>query len=249
VRHGNRGGLAGAYNVALNHVFSLIPEARHVVFVDEDSDIGTLSAFIEHGGTCGAMSADSVAVVAPAHRDRRSGMRATHMVLDRYWFKRLPRDVRGVVAVAFVINSMSLWSLAALRRIGPYDEELAIDQVDIDYCLRARLRGYEVCLNGDCEFDHAVGRRRVYVFVGRQFQAGGHSPARRYLIGRNTVWLAKRYLRTYPAFAVICLLRLVHEGLGIAMAETDKLAKLKRLAKGALVGGATADPPIGEWPV
>jgi len=244
LRHGNRGGLAGAYNVALDLIFVSMPGARHVVFVDEDSDVDALSAFIEHEGTLDATSDKSVAAVAPAHRDRLSGLRASHVILKRFSFKRLPRDVQGVVQVAFVINSLSLWSLGALRHIGPFDEALGIDQVDIDYCLRARQCGYKVYLNGDCEFAHSIGRRRLYFLLGRQFQTGGHSAARRYLIGRNTIWLAKRYLTVYPAMAVICLFRIVHEGLGIAVAEADKFAKLKQLAKGVLVGSMTSSRPV-----
>jgi GT2 family glycosyltransferase len=45
--------------------------------------------------------------------------------------------------VAFVINSMAIWRFEALAQIGRFNELLAIDHIDTDYCLRARHRRTE----------------------------------------------------------------------------------------------------------
>jgi rhamnosyltransferase len=244
--NGNAGGLAGAYNAALRALGDVAgaDAVRHVVFVDDDSDTASLSAFLAHPSTRSAFSRPDTAAVAPAHRDRATGLRARHLELSRWRFHHLPREFTGTRPVAFVINSMSVWSLAALRRVGPYNEGLAVDHVDTEYCMRARRTGLHVLVNGDCEFAHSVGERKSYRVLGMTLQSGGHSARRRGMIGRNTMWLATRYALVEPAFSALCLLRLAYEATGIALVEDRRLAKLAHLSSGALAGiCCLAHPP------
>jgi len=237
VMNRNAGGLAGAYNAALRVLQDRTADGiRHVVFVDDDSDPHHLSDFLAHPATREAFARPGTAAVAPAHRDRATGLRARHLQLSRWRFHHLPREFDDLRPVAFAINSMSVWRLAALRRIGSYNEGLAVDHVDTEYCLRARRAGLQVFINGACEFAHSVGARRAYRVLGRSLQSGGHGPRRRAMIGRNTMWLATRYALVEPAFAALCLLRLGYEATGIALAEDRRLAKLFQLARGAVAG-------------
>jgi rhamnosyltransferase len=176
------------------------------------------------------------AAVAPAYRDRATGLRGKHLRLDRWRLRYLPREFGGIEPVSFVINSMSVWRTAALRRIGSFDEGLRIDHVDTDYCLRARAAGLGIFVAGGHEFLHAIGERRRFRLFGREMQAGGHAPPRRFLIGRNTVWLMRRWLWREPAFAFLCFTRLGYEVAGILLAEDRKPAKLWALLRGAGIG-------------
>ena len=109
----------------------------------------------------------------------------------------LPRQFDGPKRVAFVINSMSVWRVEALRRIGPFNEGLAIDHVDTEYCLRARELTLAVYVHGGHEFAHSIGQRRRFRFLGRDMQAGGHSAARRYLITLHHAGYAATDGRSY----------------------------------------------------
>lgn len=232
----NRGGLAGAYNRALDLLAARSAELTHVVFLDEDSDAGTLPQLLSDPEVGRRLCEPGTAVVAPAYVDRATGLRGRYIELHRWKLHYLPRLFQGMRRVAFVINSMSVWRLDALRRIGPFDEALAIDHVDTDMCLRARRAGLSVWVAGSHEFAHSIGQRRRFTVLGRQMQAGGHPPQRRYLIGRNTVWLGRRHLWREPAFAFLCLTRLGYEAVGIVLAEDQRWAKLWALARGALRG-------------
>ena len=151
------------------------------------------------------------AALAPAYRDRATGLRGRYIRLGRYRLAFNPREFSDLRAVAFVINSMSVWRIQALRRIGPFNEGLAIDHVDTEYCLRARQAGLMLYVNGAFEFAHSIGERRKYRLLGVELQAGGHSPRRRWLIARNTVWLARNWFWREPAFCGLCLaLSLIH---------------------------------------
>lgn len=240
LHNANRGGLAGAYNRALDWLGGpaspLDTPPAQIVLLDEDSDAAALAGLLADPAVQARLAREDTAAVAPAYRDRATGLRGKHLQLDRWHLRYLPRKVSGIVPVSFVINSMSVWRLAALRTIGPFNEGLAIDHVDTEYCLRARQAGLQVYLAGDHEFAHSIGQRTRFTLFGRQMQAGGHPPNRRYLIGRNTAWLGRRYLWREPAFAFLCLSRLAYEVVGIVMAETARPAKLAALLRGAAVG-------------
>jgi rhamnosyltransferase len=111
-----------------------------------------------------------------------------------------------------------------------------VDHVDTEYCLRARRQGLTVYLHGDFEFAQSIGQRRTYQLLGRRFQSGGHSSARRWGIGRNLALLALSSISREPAFAMLCALRLVYEAIGIVLVEQERLPKLSALARGALAG-------------
>jgi len=232
----NAGGLAGAYNRALAWLQSHGPQARQVVFLDEDSDPAPLQALFRDTATERALAHPSTAALAPAYRDRATGLRGRYIRLGRYRLAFNPREFTDLRAVAFVINSMSVWRLQALQQIGPFNEGLAIDHVDTEYCLRARQLGLSLYVNGAFEFAHSIGERRKYKILGRELQAGGHSPARRYMIARNTVWLARSWWWREPAFAALCLARLVYEAAGVLMVEDQAVAKLAALSRGAASG-------------
>jgi rhamnosyltransferase len=236
LRGGNVGALAGAYNLALRHLQAQGAAARHVLFVDEDSDASVLRPFLADAQTRAALQRPDTAAVAPAYRDRATGLRGKYIVLGRFRLRYLSREFRDLQAVAFVINSMSVWRLDMLQRIGPFDEGLAIDHVDTEYCLRARALGLRLYVHGGHEFAHSIGERRRFRFLGREMQAGGHPPARRYLIGRNTAWLARSWLWREPAFAFLCLTRLAYEVVGVLVAEEQAGAKLAALLRGAAAG-------------
>ena len=212
------------------------PKIAHVVFIDEDSDAAVLKRFLADQLVSIQQLDPHFAAVAPAHRDRGTGLRARHMVLRRWSWQVLSRDVHGMHRVAFVINSMSVWRMAALQAIGPYNEWLGVDHIDTEYCLRARQLGLAVYVHGDFEFAQSIGQRRSYRLFGHELQSGGHGPPRRFTIGRNTTWLGRRYLIREPAFAILCAARIVYEGVGIVVAETERWPKLGSLLWGVVLG-------------
>jgi rhamnosyltransferase len=233
---GNVGGLAGAYNSALRWLRMHQAAAQQVVFLDEDSDPASLSAFLQDSDTRAALAQPHTAAVSPAYRDRATGLRGRYMWLRRFKLGFNPREFSGLREVAFLINSMSVWRLAAISQVGAFNEGLAVDHVDTEFCLRARQQGLHMYVNGSFEFAHAIGERRRYKFFGMEVQAGGHSPQRRYMIGRNTAWLARRWLLREPAFAALCLARLAYEAVGITLAEPQAGAKLWALLRGVASG-------------
>ena len=131
IHNRNRGGLAGAYNQAISRILADHRCISHIVFIDEDSDPTVLGRFLANYEVARLLQTATTACVAPAYKDRATGLRGRHIVLGRFHLTYLPRLFAGVRRVAFVINSMSVWRMEALRRIGPFNEGLAIDHIDI----------------------------------------------------------------------------------------------------------------------
>jgi rhamnosyltransferase len=248
LRAGNAGGLAGAYNRALAWLQVHEPQLAQVVFLDEDSDPSSLAALLADGTTTATLARPETAAVSPAYRDRATGLRGRYIRLARFKLDFNPREFSDLRPVAFLINSMTVWRLAALQRIGAFHEGLAIDHVDTEYCLRARQAGLALYVNGAFEFAHAIGQRRKYRLLGVELQASGHSPRRRWMIARNTVWLARNWFWREPAFCGLCLARLVYEAVGITLAEEQAAAKLLALLRGAVSGLFARHPPVRPVP-
>lgn len=232
----NRGWLAGAYNVAVEWLFRNAPEVTRIAFIDDDSDVSALDGLLRDRAVNELLARPGTAAVAPTYRERVTGIRPRPVRLSTLSWTRMDRDSREIHRVSFIINSMSVWNVSALRAIGSFDEWLGIDHVDTDYCLRAQRAGYAVYVHGGHEFAHAIGQRRSYRFLGFELQTGGYGPERRLGIARGLTYLARRGLLRQPALTVFCLLRLAYEGLGVLVAEDRRTPKMRALFAGFVSG-------------
>jgi rhamnosyltransferase len=92
-----------------------------------------------------------------------------------------------------VITSGSLLPLAAYAVIGPFRDELFIDYVDTDYCLRARAMGYRVVISSKQLMSHAIGSPVLHQWLWLKKWATNHSADRRYYIARNDTVMLREY--------------------------------------------------------
>ena len=86
----------------------------------------------------------------------------------------------------YVITSGSIIPISVLDEVGPMREELFIDFVDIEWCLRARRKGYDIVAINKVMIDHHLGDYAVY-FMGHRYPI--HSPLRMYYYFRNAIYL------------------------------------------------------------
>jgi rhamnosyltransferase len=145
--------------------------------------------------------------------------------------KRFPnagayRDMRTV------ITSGSFVCLAVLRQIGGFKEELFIDSVDDEYCMRARQHGFAIIEATAFGTEHKIGAPKTVQLFGKPRSTSNHSPVRRYYMARNRVSLAAKYFFRDPAWSLLLMKSLLREFLFIAMFEELKAAKFKASAIG-----------------
>jgi len=135
-----------------------------------------------------------------------------------------------------VITSGSLIPLSVLEEIGGFREEFFVDCVDVDYCLRARARGFRVLRTTAPLMQHSVGKLTEHRLFGKCLSTTNHSPLRRYLQVRNTVILAREYIGRDPALVLSALGSRATAISRVCLFETQRLRKLSYSLLGVVDG-------------
>lgn len=138
--------------------------------------------------------------------------------------------------VLHTITSGCLTNLRAWQAIGGFDEELFIDYVDTDYCLRLVAAGYRIRILCDARLYHRVGAKEIRRVGPVRLVPTHHSPLRRYYLCRNRLRMLRRHLREYPHWGAYELLSTLHVTLCILLVERQGLAKLKACLLGTWDG-------------
>lgn len=144
-------------------------------------------------------------------------------------------DETGCMEQKTVITSGSMTDAAVARDVGGFREDYFIDQVDHEFCLRLRARGYRVVISRKPVMDHSVGGTGG-VRLPLLGVLPNHPPLRKYYIARNTVVTVAKYWRREPGW---CLRRSVRLLLGLflmATLEKQRLAKVRAFAVGIMDG-------------
>jgi rhamnosyltransferase len=167
-----------------------------------------------------------IGVMAMSHRDRATG-RDYHLGWDILEQNALWCSVRGT------ITSGSLIPIATFQKIGFFDDELFIDSVDHEFCLRCRRHGLLVIEGGLQVLDHAKGDASRHRLLWLTVPTANHSATRRYYITRNQLEMFRRYLFVDPIWVIASAFLLVCEGILIALYEQNRRAKFAAMLAGA----------------
>lgn len=144
-------------------------------------------------------------------------------------------EAEACLAQKTVITSGSLIDVRLAAAIGGFREDYFIDQVDHEFCLRARAHGHKVVISRKPVMTHSVGRPggvRV-PFLGI---LPNHPPVRKYYIARNTIVTVIEYWQREPAW---CLRRMTRLLLGLAemaLLEDQRLSKVQAFIWGVWDG-------------
>ena len=132
------------------------------------------------------------------------------------------------------ITSGSLIALRALEELGPFEDDLFIDSVDHEFCLRARRRGWKVIISLPVGMRHFLGEPERRRFLWKQVTPSHHSPLRQYYMARNRAIMCWRYFFFDPRWAVMLLRVLALTPLFIVLYERQKWQKLAAFNLGLL---------------
>jgi rhamnosyltransferase len=208
-------GLAAGFNAGLRAIG--LAGFTHGLLMDQDSlpQEGMVrrlvDTFVAENPT------GNVAAVGPRFFDRRGVVPAPFARVgfpsNRAVSAREPGG--SVHDTDYLISSGCLLSLDALDRVGLLREDLFIDNIDMEWCFRARARGLRLLGDSAALLEHELGDRRVPLPLGRI--AIVHGPSRLYYIMRNRVllywmphvpwrWKAQDLLRLPAKFLIFSLL-------------------------------------------
>ena len=99
-----------------------------------------------------------------------------------------------------LITSGSLLNLSLFKQVGPFDENLFIDEVDHEYCYRAILKSFKIILFTHIFLEHQLGQdKQVKTLKGGIKTASFHSPLRLYYMVRNFLYVRHQYKNDFQA--------------------------------------------------
>jgi rhamnosyltransferase len=185
---GDNLGIAAAQNLGL--AWARKRGASHVLLLDHDAVAapGMATALLKEirlRQTAG----ERVAAVGPLIADPRRSRPAPFFRVTPLGLRRVtaPDEGQHSAQVDFLISAGVLIDLAALPDIGAMREDLFIDYVDLEWCMRATARGWRLYGHFGTGIDHRLGEEPLR-FLGRRVMA--HSPLRHYYMARNAlaVW-------------------------------------------------------------
>ncbi len=168
-------GLAKALNIGIDRAFS-VNGSDYVVLFDQDSlPDAELPRLLAREAS---IDSPRVACIGPRLIDRKDTEASYHT--------NRPARSLGPCSVP---TSGTLISRSAYQVVGPMMEELFIDGIDHEWCLRAWSKGYCVRVSADVTMLHDMGDASMNWF-GR-YKPVHRSPIRHYYVVRNTLYLTR----------------------------------------------------------
>ncbi|WP_321912958.1 glycosyltransferase family 2 protein [Paraburkholderia sp. J11-2] len=188
IANGVNHGIATALNQGVEALIAL--GCSMAILFDQDSEPSDeLLAALRRTMDEAMARGTKVALIGPAYEDDRLGGVAPFVRFGWLRLQRVAPVGSAPIDVDFLITSGSCLNLAAWSSIGPMDDALFIDFVDLEWCIRAKAKGYAVLGAPALRLAHELGDDPVRVF-GRRYP--GHSPVRHYYLFRNAVALIGR---------------------------------------------------------
>lgn len=182
-------GVAGALNAGFEQAYAAGADA--VIGFDQDSapPAGLIQRLRDTWNACLAQQPGRrLAAIGPATQDKDRG-HLLHTFTPYNWLRQRLQPQRGqCLEVDHLITSGCLIPRAAWQDIGPTNEGLFIDWVDVEWCGRARRAGYQLLMDADAVMPHRIGHTSLSV-AGRHFHV--HSPFRHYFVLRNAILLLR----------------------------------------------------------
>lgn len=186
---GGNQGIAAGLNRGVEAALAL--GATHLLFSDQDS-LPALDMVEKLYQACMLLkkNGEKVAAVGPRYLDDRADNLPPFIRVEGLRLLRLSCASDSVVVpVDYLITSGSLISVEAWSVIGCMEEQMFIDYVDIEWGMRARVRGYRCFGVCGAKMGHVLGEEPI-LFFGIKIPV--HSPLRHYYLFRNAVWLYRQ---------------------------------------------------------
>lgn len=132
-----------------------------------------------------------------------------------------------------VITSGCLVNINFAKQIGGFRDDYFIDQVDHEFCLRARTHGGRVVLSRELTMEHSVGEQGGARIWGMGWLPK-HPPLRKYYIARNSIVTIRRYWHDEPEWCFRRGGRLLLGILLVVFFEPSPMVKVRAFAAGVL---------------
>jgi rhamnosyltransferase len=181
-------GLAAAQNMGI--AVARKEGCTHVMLMDQDSlPASDMVLKLKRSFLNLEKSQSQIAAVGPCYYDPVLRNPPDFVKLKWWGYSRYKENHnQPLVKVDHLISSGCLFSIEALIDVGGMQEGLFIDFIDIEWGMRANLKGWALWGVFEAKMKHSLGPRVIQVFWRR---IPLHSPLRHYFVTRNAIWLFK----------------------------------------------------------
>ena len=186
----NNEGLAKALNIGIK--WALDNEYEYVFLFDQDSGLCDLfvSRMISAYKDACQNSQNHIAAVGPRIINPRTMRQTPFKLFNRLMLRSdmLFMNSYTHYIADFLITSGTLLVLRYIDEIGDMKEKYFIDNIDLEWCFRAKSKGFDLIGTDDAVLYHAIGERSFNPLV-RAGIIAQHNPARTYYSSRNRTHL------------------------------------------------------------
>lgn len=132
-----------------------------------------------------------------------------------------------------VFQSGAMHNLEIFAKINGYNEELFIDQVDYEFCIRLREYGYKIIKLNNAILLHNTDDTNIQLkyINGKKFYINKYSPYRYYYIIRNNLYCIKKYKKKEPIYALECKRNIINMK-ELVKIDTEPFRKKKAIFRG-----------------
>lgn len=175
-----------------------------------------------------AVAGPRAAAVGPLKVDPRNG-KPGRLLMPVRFLRRFARPAgTAPIEVDHLITSGCLIPASAYRAVGPYDEALFLDYVDMEWCVRARGAGLHHYCIPSATLSHTIGDEVVDV-GGRTLSL--HGPLRSYLLVRNHLLLWRK--TSMPRLWLLSdALQVAKKVCGLLLLAPQRAARLREVVRG-----------------
>ena len=183
ISNGQNLGLGKAQNIGIRTAIS--QGADFILLLDQDSlpDSDMVQKLMQVYDECKKKT--KIAIVGPSLKNAYKSSAPDGYGLLISGCRICKVGLQRCTEVSYCISSGSLIPVEALKDVGYIEEKLFIDGMDLEWCLRARNKGYSVIQTALTALTHRLGE-------GSDDRIMSHSPFREYFIVRNDVWISRQ---------------------------------------------------------
>ena len=134
--------------------------------------------------------------------------------------------------VLYTMASGNLVKLKAFQAVGGFLENLFIDHVDHEFCLRLNANGFKVIKTGDAVIIHRPGKTVKKKFLFVNLYPSYHSPIRLYYRTRNRLYVDQLYKKKFPEYVKEDRKNMLFELAGMLLYEQNLYQKIKMISLG-----------------
>lgn len=185
---GKNEGIAAAFNRGVSQLLEVGCETAFLFDQDSAPD-DFLLAELPRVIASLTKSDPRVALVGPAYVDDRLGGPTPFVRFAPWRLLRIAAEGKVPIATDFLISSGSCLNLQFWNAVGPLQDDLFIDFVDLEWCVRAKRKGFSLYGVPWVRMRHSLGGEPIRVF-GRAYPS--HSATRHYYLFRNAISLILR---------------------------------------------------------